>query len=233
MVEVTLPILIGAAVVDSINPCAFGVLIFLLAYLTSAFKRERKARILCHGFVYILAVFITYLLAGILLLYILSFLREALGVFSKVAYFTLAALIGVAGFLEVKDFFWYGKGFSLGIFPSEAQRIKLYVKRVSEKLSTAFYLGVFVALVELPCTGAVYLAVLAMLGTVGITLKNLAFLLLYNLIFVAPLGIIVFLFYRGYTAHQFEAWRIKHRKLMRLLTGIVLLALTAWMVAGL
>lgn len=228
MVELTLPIIIGAAAVDSINPCAFGVLIFLLAYLSTAFKKQR-AKILCHGAMYTLAVFLTYFVAGIILLYLLGILNT-LKTFSVIMYYVLAALIGIAGIIEIKDYFWYGKGFSLGIFPAAAKRIKVYVKKVSAKLSTAFYLGVFVALVELPCTGAVYLAILAMLGIKGITVTNIWLLVLYNFIFVLPLFVIIVLFYKGYTAHQFEAWRLKNRKLMRLVTGLVLLGLAAWMI---
>ena len=52
-----IPILIGAAVIDSINPCAFGVLIFLLAYLVKTSKSKNK--LLIHGLVYIFAVALT------------------------------------------------------------------------------------------------------------------------------------------------------------------------------
>ena len=38
--QLTLGIIIAAALADSINPCVFGVLIFLLAYMTSVFKRD-------------------------------------------------------------------------------------------------------------------------------------------------------------------------------------------------
>ena len=225
MAAVNLPILIGAAVIDSINPCAFGVLVFLLAYLSSRFKTRTK--ILTHGFTYLFAVFLTYLIAGLLLLPILQTVTRS---FSVYAYYVIAALIGIAGLVEIKDFFWYGKGFSLGIFPSAAERIKIHVRNISDRLSTSFFLGVFVALVELPCTGAVYLAVLTLMAGSGVTLNNLTLLILYNFIFVLPLAVIITLFYKGTTAHSFEKWRLKHRTLMRLLTGLLLVGLALWMV---
>ncbi|MBI2079631.1 cytochrome C biogenesis protein CcdA, partial [Candidatus Micrarchaeota archaeon] len=55
-------VILGAAAIDSINPCAFGVLIFLLAYLGKNFKKPNM--MLLHGITYIVAVYITYLLAG-------------------------------------------------------------------------------------------------------------------------------------------------------------------------
>src|SRR3989344_2488184 len=135
-VSLTIPILVGAALVDSINPCAFGVLIFLL----------------------------TYLIAGFALLPVLQqFGRAATGV-----YLAISILLIIFGLLEIKDFFWYGKGPSLGIFPAAARRIEYYTQKVTGKLKTSFFLGVFVALVELPCTGAVYLGVLALVALTGL-----------------------------------------------------------------
>jgi cytochrome c biogenesis protein CcdA len=136
----------------------------------------------------------------------------------------------VAGLLEIKDFYWYGKGLSLTIFPSEAERIKRYVKHVGGKWYTSAFLGVFVALVELPCTGAVYLAVLALMSLSGLTISNLNFLIIYNLIFVFPLVIILFMVYKGIHWRKFETWRQKHKGIMRLFTGVLLLVLAFWMV---
>lgn len=224
MADVTLPLIIGAAVVDSINPCAFGVLIFLLAFLME--KSGDRRKILSEGMIYIAAVYVTYLSAGLLLLPII---RE-LGRFSVYMYYVLACIILLGGLLEIKDFFWYGKGFSLSIFPDDAKRIKLYVARVSEKKMTAFTLGCFVALVELPCTGAVYIAVLTLMTIEGVAMKHILYLLLYNVIFVLPLAVIVYAFYRGVKTYKFEAWRQRHKGLMRLITGLVLLGLGLWMI---
>ena len=65
MADVNLPLIIGASAIDSINPCAFGVLIFLLAYLGQKFKDKKL--IFKNGMIYIFGVFITYLIAGVLL----------------------------------------------------------------------------------------------------------------------------------------------------------------------
>ncbi|MEK6948089.1 MAG: GAP family protein [Nanoarchaeota archaeon] len=224
MTDINLPIIVGASLIDGINPCAFGVLIFLLAYLAKTSKK--KSKMLVNGLVYIFAVFLTYLFAGLLLLPII----QSLGSFSVYSYIVLAIIVIIAGLLEIKDYFWYGKGFSLSIFPSEAERIKKYVKSVSGNPLTAFALGVFVALVELPCTGAVYLAVLALMSFTGVSVSNILFLIIYNIIFVLPLVIILLLVYRQSSTIKFEKWRQKHKGLMRLITGFVLLALGLWMI---
>lgn len=224
MADINIFFLIGAALVDSINPCAFGVLIFLLAYLAKT--EQRAGKMLRNGMIYIAAVFITYLAAGLILLPVI----RKLGAFSMVSYYVLAAIIAIAGLIEIKDFFWYGKGFSLSIFPSEAERIKRYVKRVGEAWETAFSLGVFVALVELPCTGFAYLAVLGLMSLSGYTLSNWTLLILYNIIFVFPLILILLGVYRGMSTDTFHRWHQKHKRWMRLATGLVLLALAAAMI---
>lgn len=224
MVELNLPIVVGAAVIDSINPCAFGVLIFLLAYLAETVKK--KVMMLVNGLIYILGVFVTYLVAGLVLLPVI----RKLGAFSTVSYYVIAGVIFLAGLIELKDVFWYGKGFSLAIFPSEAKRIETYVKRVSDKPLTAFLLGVFVALVELPCTGAVYLAVLSLMSFGGVAVSEIVFLILYNLIFVLPLGVILWFVYRGFSTEKFEAWRQRNKRWMRLAIGLMLIGLAVFMV---
>jgi len=221
---IQIPILLGAALIDSINPCAFGVLIFLLAYLLK--KSRKPIQILTHGFSYVLGVFITYLAAGMLLLPIIG----ALGGFSTAFYVILGVIIFIAGLIEIKDYFWYGKGFSLELIPGASKRIKSYVNKISEGLVPAFFLGVFVALVELPCTGAVYLAVLSLMSLSGLSAANFTFLLIYNFIFVLPLLVIIFLMYKGISAEKFESWRKKNRKNMRLAIGLMLMALGLWMI---
>lgn len=218
-----LPIFIGAAIVDSINPCAFGVLIFLLSYLTE--KAGSKAKLLLHGLTYIFAVFLTYLLAGILLLPLIG----SLGRTSVIIYAVLGVIVIISGLVEIKDFFWYGKGPSLTLLPGSSQRLKHYVSKISDSIFSAFWLGVFVALVELPCTGAVYLAILSIMALSGITTLNIELLLLYNIIFVLPLVVILISFVYGMKSERIEAWRKAHRAVMRLIIGAVLVALGVWM----
>ncbi len=222
--SLTIPILVGAAIIDGINPCAFGVLIFLLAYLFKTFKSRKL--ILIHGLTYILAVFLTYLGAGLILLPII----KGLGSFATTAYLVIGTLIIFFGLLSVKDFFFYGKGPSLGISPKAAQRIEIYIKRITGSLFTSFFLGVFVALVELPCTGAVYLAVLTLISLAGLTINNFLFLVIYNLIFVLPLVVILVMIYRAGKIEKIEQWREKYKPHMRLATGLVLIGLGIWMI---
>lgn len=227
--ELTLGLIIAAALADSINPCVFGVLIFLLAYMTRVFKS--KARMLVAGIIYTVTVYIAYFLIG---LGILTF-AQSLG--ASVPFYWLAAIVAIgAGIFEIKDFFWYGRGFSLQMVPGGAKRIKRYSRTMSRLETThpllslviAAGLGIFVVLVELPCTGAPYLAILGLLSS-GDFWSGVPLLLLYNLVFILPLIIIIGLVYTGHTSKRMEKWRKEHRGLMRLGIGIFLILMGVYM----
>src|SRR3989338_5672634 len=231
--ELTLPIVIVAAVVDSINPCVFGVLIFLIAFMTRMFKSPKK--MLIFGLLYSIVVYITYLLLGF------GILKVAIGTGFATTFYWIAALIAIAaGLFEIKDYFWYGKGFSLQMIPGASERIKRYVawvetvhtKHPAFLILTLAVLGVFVVLVELPCTGAPYLAILGLLAK-GEYASAVPLLLLYNLVFVLPLLFVIALAYFGMSSDRLESWRKEHRGAMRLLIGAFLIVLGFYMLYSL
>src|SRR3989344_8936786 len=63
---VFLPVLISGALVDSVNPCAFSVLILTIAFLASL--GATRGRVLSMGGSYIAGIFGVYFLIGIGLL---------------------------------------------------------------------------------------------------------------------------------------------------------------------
>jgi len=231
--ELTFPLVIAAAAIDSINPCVFGVLIFLIAFMTKVFKSPNK--MLLGGFLYSGVVYATYLLLGF------GILKLALNTGLATAFYWVAALIAIfAGLLEIKDYFWYGKGFSLQIIPGGGERIKYYTSQIEKMESrhpallilTTALLGVFVVMIELPCTGAPYLAILGLLSK-GAFAAAVPLLLLYNFIFIVPLFIIIGIAYFGASSETLEEWRKEHRGLMRLGIGIFLLLLGFYMIYSL
>jgi len=227
--NLTLGVVIVAALVDSINPCVFGVLIFLIAFMTKIFKSRTK--MLLGGLFYSLVVYITYLLLGF------GILKATLSVGIATGVYIVAASIAIiAGLFEIKDFFWYGKGFSLQMIPGAGKRIEYYTQKIEQMerrhpailILTTAALGVFVVLVELPCTGAPYFAILGLLAK-GSYATAVPLLLLYNFIFVLPLLVVVAVAYFGASSETLESWRKKNRGLMRLLIGLFLIALGVYM----
>jgi len=208
--NISLWALIIAALIDSINPCAFGVLLFLMAVLLSmgSSKRALKA-----GLTYTLVIFIVYLAVGFGIM-------QFLGSTSILSEIQLVAgiIIILAALIEIKDFFWEGKGISLKIPAGAKPMLEKYARKGT--LISIIILGVLVALVELPCTGAIYLGILSMIaesGTAGIF-----YLILYNIIFILPLVILAFIVYRGMEVDAANEWVQNNKRYMRLAAGIIM-----------
>jgi len=214
--QVTLPLIIVAAAADSINPCAIGVLIFLVGFLLLSSGGNKK-RTLAISIIYILTVYAVYFLAGLGILAVLSKL-SFLRILTKI----LAGVIILFGLINIKDSFKEGKAM-LAIPESTKPLIHAWVYRAS--IPAAIVLGIIVASVELPCTGGMYLAILALLANQVTKSTAFWYLAFYNLIFVLPLIIITFLFIFGLEAHKLQDYMETHKKKARLIMGIVLIAI--------
>lgn len=230
--NLTFGIIVSAALADSINPCVIGVLVFLMLFLSKAFKS--RTRMLVAGIFYTVVVYATYLALGF------GILRVAVSVgFSEVFYWIAAIIAILAGLLEMKDFFAYGKGFTLQMLPGGGDRLRRYTARIEQIYAThpnwsmvfIGLLGIFVVMVELPCTGAPYFAVLALLAH-GDYATAVPYLLIYNLIFVIPLFVVVALGFFG-RGQAMDEWRLRHRGAMRLIIGLFLIALGGYMIYSL
>lgn len=219
--DITIPLIVGSAVVDSINPCAFAVLIFLILYLITV---KNKKRMLQIGLIYIFVVFSVYLAAGLgLLTFIQSF------TLTRFFYYFTAVLSVILGLINLKDYFWYGKGISLAIPESQKGRLNKYIKKAT--LPAAIILGVLVAFFELPCTGGVYLAIISLLASRETWIAAFGYLFFYNIIFVAPLLIVLLVAYKGLYPEKIEKWRQSQKKTMRLAIGLVLITLGVLMLS--
>ena len=213
----TLGTVIATSLVDSINPCAIGVLILLISVMIT-FKTKRD--LLIYGLIYIAAVYVTYISAGLGILYFLTIIPLKVSEYISIV---VGFIIVICGLIEIKDFFWYGEGITLSISAKRAKQIHEMTKKIT--LPGVIMLGAFVAAVELPCTGGPYLAILLVLSQ---NFNLVAFLLLvfYNIIFVMPLVVILMMVYWGYTKVQnLKRWKQKNRTYMRLGTGIILIFL--------
>jgi cytochrome c biogenesis protein CcdA len=219
-VEATLPTLamvFATAAIDSINPCAIGVLVLMVSVLISS-KASTK-RMLLLGGLYIFSVFFVYLLAGLGLIYFLSKIPLWVTEYISIG---VGLLIILAGLLEVKDYFWYGRWFSLTI-PSRFVK-NIHVMSTKTTVPAVMLLGAFVSGVELPCTGAPYLAIIAILSQY-FDFTAFMLLVLYNVIFVAPLIVILLMVAAGVELHKIKRWKHESRGTMRLFIGLLLIGL--------
>jgi cytochrome c biogenesis protein CcdA len=214
----TLGLVITSALIDSINPCAIGVLILMVSVVLGTGKSTK--RLLLLGGTYILAIFTTYLVAGLGLVYFFSEVPIVVAEYLSIA---VALLVVLAGILEMKDYFWYGKGFSLHIpkrFVSKIQKMS----GGATSIVSVMLLGAFVAAVELPCTGAPYLAIITILR-IDFNFTALMLMVLYNFLFVLPLIVILVMVAGGTKISSVQSWKEEKKGAMRLMVGVLLAAL--------
>src|SRR3989344_7098014 len=175
----TWPVVIITALVDSINPCAIGVLVIMIATLLK--HSANRKRMLTIGIIYITAVFLTYLAAGFGLL---TFVQRFPGISFYLGWI-VGILVIIMGILEIKEYFGNKGGVSLQISGKHANTIMKKIDEISEKGSVfgSIFLGIFVAAVELPCTGGPYLAITTVLAKIGLSWGVFWLLVVYNIIF--------------------------------------------------
>ncbi|OHA15880.1 MAG: hypothetical protein A3H57_01010 [Candidatus Taylorbacteria bacterium RIFCSPLOWO2_02_FULL_43_11] len=193
-----IPLLVASSLVDSVNPCAFSVLIITVAFLASLGLPRKK--VLGIGLTYVAGIFVVYLLIGLGLLQFLS----------KVSAPHIAGRVGAAILL----FFGLSNALSY-LFPNFPIEFKIpeFIKWPMAKLikkgtlEATFLLGVLVALFEFPCTGGPYLLILGLLHDSRTYTSGLLYLLLYNLIFVMPLLVILLLVSDKTLLQKAEDWK--------------------------
>lgn len=220
-VSVTIPVLLGAALVDAINPCAFAVLILLVATIIGAHGRRRA---LIAGFLFSLSVFISYFLMGF-------GLYRAIGMFNlpKIFSIVIGVIAVIIGLANLKDFFWYGKVFVMEVPMSWRPKLQALIKGVTSPQG-AFGMGFLVSLFLLPCTSGPYLVILGLLAKKTETMKAVSLLLLYNLVFVLPMIIITLAMYFGVRAKNLEEFRQRNIKVLHLIAGAIMLFIGAYLI---
>ncbi len=135
---------------DAFNPCAFFVLLFLLSLMA---HQNSRARMLAIGGVFVLTSGLMYF----------AFMAAWLNLFQllgNLAWVTLAAgaMALAVGLVNVKDFFYFGRGVSLSIPESrkpviyQRARAILTAGSVPAMLAATMLLAVAVNFYELLCT---------------------------------------------------------------------------------
>ncbi|MEM3957391.1 MAG: cytochrome c biogenesis protein CcdA [Thermoproteota archaeon] len=223
---VPLPSLVSviiSAFIDSLNPCAFATIVLLITYSLQA-GSSRRMLATCGAFIG--GVMLSYMSAGVGLLYVIS-----IASFRSILRYIVGSAAILFSVLEFKEFLYYGKGFSLEQPGVLGRILGKYSGTMS--ISAGFLIGMAVSMVELPCTGGIYITILYLLSKIGLTLEVFLLLLLYNLIFILPLVAILLIVYFGRSVVEIDAWRIEKRRYMRLLAGVLLLTVGIAIIAGL
>ena len=200
-----------SGLIDGINPCAFASIIFFISYLTLVNRKGRE--ILLVGGMFTLSVFLTYFLIGtgaLKMITSLSFLPLVRKIFVLVTA-SLALILGVVSLYDYLQFKKKGttKDAKLQLPSFLKNMIHSAIRknvRLSNYILMAAVTGFIVSLLELACTGQIYLPTIMFISTIpDLKVNALVYLLFYNLMFVVPLVLVFSFTYWGTTSAQWAA----------------------------
>lgn len=211
-----LPSVIIAGLVDGINPCAFAVILFLIAFLYTL--RRAKKEILKLGGVYIAAIYFVYLLIGLGILRAVS-LSSQPHIWARIA----SILLIILGLINLKDYFWPHLPVHLTMPSFAHERMPDLVKKAS--VPATLVMGGLVGLCTFPCSGGIYVSIVTLLAAKTTFALGVGYLLLYNLMFVTPLVAIVGLAGNRLTAKAWANWERAHSRDLRLWYGLIMVAM--------
>ena len=225
--EVGLPLFtLAMGLLDGFNPCSIWVLILMISLLAPMNNRLRMTAI-AGTFVAVEGLAYFIFMAAWLNLFLLIGL-------SRISEIVIAVIALLAGMINLKDFWFYGRGISLSI-PDAAKpdiyagiRRILHAENITGALIGTVVLAVLVQIVEFMCTSgfpALYTRIL--------TLKQLdsmsyyGYLLLYNAAYMFDDVIILAI---GVITLSQRRLQEKEGRWLKLISGLVMVSLGVYLI---
>ncbi|MFQ5880206.1 MAG: cytochrome c biogenesis CcdA family protein [Dehalococcoidia bacterium] len=184
--SVNLAAVLGAGLIDGLNPCAIAVLLIFVSAMLAAVERATRGSdaarryVLVGGGSYVAGLYVTYFSLGVGLLGTIVFLQET-HLVGRVAA-VVAIILGLLSFQEGLVPEWGQRLVMPAMFHGTADRLARWVAPPA-----LFLAGGLIGLCTIPCSGSVYLATVALLSQQATYLSGIFYLGLYNLMFVTPL----------------------------------------------
>ena len=189
----TVPTVLASGVADGLNPCAFALLVLFATYtltMVNAVTADgsptqlARQRVLGAGSLYVGAVWVTYFLIGLGLFSFLGWLGED-HLVTRVA--VILAL--VMALWMIKDILFPGWGPAM----AAPHATHGWMHKAMERggLAGMLIAGVLVGICTVPCSGAIYLDIVAVLHASGGGITGFALLALYNIAFIVPLLVLL------------------------------------------
>ncbi|KKQ03647.1 MAG: hypothetical protein US18_C0014G0007 [Parcubacteria group bacterium GW2011_GWB1_36_5] len=209
-----LPLVLVAAVLDSVHPCSFSILLITIAFLFG--MQLSREKILKLGGTYIAGIFTAYFLIGLGILKVLHIFNTP-HFMGKLG----ATLLITFGVLNLLNRFFPAFPIKLKI-PSIAHGA---MGKLIDKASfpAVFGLGLLVGICQFPCMGGPYLMVIGLLRDQMTYLSGFNYLLLYNLILILPLVAVLFISADKLLVDKMQIWKRDNLGGVRLWSGIVMI----------
>ena len=211
-----LPAVIVTGLLDSVNPCAFAVILLLLAFLFTL--RKSRSHILKLGFVYVGMIFLVYFAIGLGILQAVRFSNDPHFVARAGAWL----LIGL-GVINLVEYLFPTFPIKLHMPKIAGARTNALIKQAT--LPTTMLAGLLVGLCTFPCSGGIYVSIITLLNAKTTLAWGVSYLALYNIMFVLPLIVILLLVSNRMAAKTWARWEREHSLKIRLWYGVIMVSL--------
>jgi MFS family permease len=217
-----LGILLGLmAMVATINPCTISVLIMSIASLLGKSKKPRHVAL--HTMMYGAGVGLSTLIFGGAAYWTLAHLPTT---FTPYVGTAIALGLILTGLVEIKDYFWYGKGPMMKFSTKTEQKIHTWTKK-HHSLVRGFGLGIYTTLKLSHYTlvmilGAMYLAAGSLSG-------GYLSPVIWAVAYCAPILLAGIMVLSGVNTHGALAWKEDSKHRMRMTVGLLYI-FTGWVV---
>lgn len=209
-----LPLVLISALLDSVHPCSFSILLITIAFLFGMQMTRKK--ILQIGGTYIAGIFAAYLLIGLGLLKVLHLFNTP-HFMGKLG----AAFLIAFGLINLLNRF----------IPNFPIRLKLpsiantAMSQLMGKVSilAAFGLGLLVGICQFPCMGGPYLMVIGLLRDQVTYFAGFSYLLLYNIILIVPLAVVLWLAADKALLEKVQEWKRVNLNGVKLWAGLAMI----------
>ena len=215
-----LPAVIVTGLLDSVNPCAFAVILLLLAFLFTL--RKSRSHILKLGFVYVGMIFLVYFAIGLGILQAVRFSDDP----HFVARVGAWLLIGL-GVINLVEYLFPNFPIKLHMPKIAGARTNALIKQAT--LPTTMLAGLLVGLCTFPCSGGIYVSIITLLNAKTTLAWGVSYLALYNIMFVLPLIVILLLVSNRMAAKTWARWEREQSLKIRLWYGVIMVSLGAAM----
>jgi cytochrome c biogenesis protein CcdA len=193
------------------------------------------------GGAFALGVFVAYMLVGLGFYHVLNLLGDLLTRLGRWVYGLTAVFCLVLAVLSFVDYLKARRGdigdMSLNLPHKLRMRINATIRKTRKSrafVAGAFVTGIIVSFLELACTGQVYLpTIIFVMSVPELRTQATLFLLIYNLLFIAPLVVVFVLAYYGTGAKQFSNFLQERAATVKLGLSFLFLALGGWLIASL
>ena len=227
-----------AGLIAGLNPCAFATLIFFISYLTMLGRERRE--ILLVGLSFSLSVFVTCFVVGLGLLGVVEAV-VAIPSVSRAVYVIALLLAAALGVLSLYDYVLCRRGRTSAMVLQMPGFLKERVRgvirkevKVSRYVLAAVATGFVVSLLELSCTGQVYLPTILFVSRFSeLRLNAMGYLALYNFMFIVPLLAVFGLVCFGTGSERLSSWFQNHVATVKLATSLLFFGLAGVLLLGL